>query len=326
MIYDEVEVKRRLLALMNDQSLVDEYISRFGASIDIKHIKEIKENRTRIPDPVEEDEIGEDPLFEIPVKCPVCEYGNISCLELRAKSQQILQNKFLVPVYTGANGFRTVDFTLHAVTVCPKCLFASPDRKDFGRHDISIHSDVKSQLSANCLVSIYEKLDERKALIKFCGNYEQYFKRPRSIEAAIDSYLLSMSRAKMEAWYEHPYALYKLGAYALRIAKILKDAKKDNTHYLKDALGYFEEAFKTSNCPSEEIEMQVIYCITVLYLKLGDQKKANSFIGVFNNLHNTRIEEMRTKSGLTAATIDKWADRAKYLWEDRDSEDLFKNE
>ncbi|NLD93065.1 MAG: DUF2225 domain-containing protein [Fibrobacter sp.] len=326
MVHDEAEVKRRLLILMNDQSLVDEYISRFGAKIDIKHIKEIRDGRVKIPDPIEEDEIGDDPLFEIPVKCPVCENTDITCLELRAKSQQILQNKFLVPLYTGAKGFRTIDYTIYAVTVCPKCLFASPDRKDFGRHDISTHSDVKSQLSANCLVSIDEKRDERKKLLKFNGNYEQYFKRPRSLEAAIDSYLLSISRAQVEAWYEIPYSLYKMGAYSLRIAKILKDAKRDNCHYIKDALGYFEETFKTSNCPSEEIEMQVIYSITALYLKLGDQKKANSYIGVFNNLHNTRITEMRTKSGLTAAIIDKWADRAKYLWEDRDTEDLFKNE
>jgi len=326
MLIDANEVKRRLLALMNNQSMVDEYIARFGPTIDIKHIKEIKEKFSALPEPVKEDEIGDDPVFEIPVKCPVCNLEGLTFHELRAKSQQVAQNKFLVPMYTGAGGFKTIDYTLLAVAVCPHCLFASPDRKDFGRHDVSVHSDLKSQLSNNTIVSLQEKTPDRKLVLKINGNYEDYFKRPRSIEAAIDSYRLSLERAKVEAWYEQPYSYYKLGAYSLRIAKILKDTSKDNLSVLKDALQYFEEAFRTSNCPAEDIEMQVIYLITTLYLKLGDQKKANSYIAVFNNLHNSRIEEMRENPKLTAATIDRWADKAKYLWEDRDMEDIFKDE
>jgi len=323
---DVTEVKRRLLALMNDQVMVDEYISRFGPTIDIKHLKAIKEEHSKVLQPVQEEEIGEDPIFELSVRCPVCGGSKIINYELRAKSQQILQNKFLVPVYHGAGGFKTLDYTLLAATVCPHCLFASPDRKDFGRFDISTHSNVKSQISQNIISSLQEKVFERKNIIKHTGNLEDYFSRPRSIESAIDSYRLSIARAKVEAWFEQPYSYYKLGSYSLRIGKILRDINKDNNAVLKEALDYFEEAFRTSNCPSEEIEMQVIYNITALYLKLGDQKKANSYIAVFNNLHNTRIEEMRQNPGLTAATIDKWADRAKYLWEDRDTEDLFKDE
>jgi hypothetical protein len=72
--------------------------------------------------------------------------------------------------------------------------------------------------------------------------------------------------------------------------------------------------------------MQVIYLISVLNLKLGDQKKANSYIGVFNNLHNTRATEMRTNPKLSTAIIDKWTEKAKFIWEDRDTADLFKDE
>jgi uncharacterized protein (DUF2225 family) len=326
MVTDVIEVKRRLLALMNDQGLVDEYITRFGPTIDIKYIKTIKEEHSKVPPPVEEAQIGEDPIFELQVKCPICGTDKIISYELRAKSQQILQNKFLVPVYLGASGFKTIDYTLLAPTVCSRCIFASPDRKDFGRFDISTHSFVKSQLSQNVIASLQEKTFERKNLIKFTGNFDEYFSRPRSIESATDSYRLSIARAKVEAWFEQPYSFYKLGSYSLRIAKILKDINKDNTDVLKEALGYFEEAFRTSNCPSEDIEMQVIYNITALYLKLGDQKKANSYIGVFNNLHNTRVEDMREKPSLVTTIIDKWADRAKFLWDDRDTEDVFKDE
>jgi uncharacterized protein (DUF2225 family) len=322
MTIDVTEVKRRLQALLNDSNLVNDYIRQFGPTIDIKHIKAIKESRSRNVRE-DENEEGEDPVFEVKVKCPICNQDSIICYELRAKSQQITQNKFLVPLYNGALGFRTVDYTLIAVTVCPRCLFASPDKKDFSREGTG---DVKSQLPSNVLITLQEKIGERRAILKSVNDYNGYFKRPRSDDAAIDSYRLAMARAQIEAWYELPYALYKLGAYALKIAKILKDSGNDNREALREALTYYEEAFKTSNCPSEEIEMQVVYVIIAIYLKLEDFKKANSYIGVFNNLHNTRASEMRENPKINTIVIDKWADKAKYLWEDRESADLFKNE
>lgn len=323
MTIDVVEVKRRLLALLNDSNLVNEYVRQYGPSIDIKNIKAIKEAKKRNSVHLEEGGIGEDPIYQIKVKCPVCNQENINCYELRAKSQQILQNKFLVPVYIGTSGFKTLDYTLLSVTVCPRCLFASSDKKDFYRHDNTSRSEIKTQLTSNVILTLQEKIGERKALLETVTDYESHFQRPRTYESAIDSFKLSISRAKVEAWYELPNALYKLGAYSLRIAKIMKDADSDNTETLREALGYFEEAFKTSNCPTEEIEMQVIYLITVLYLRLGDFKKANSYIGVFNNLHNARNAEMRENPKLNTVIIDKWADKAKYLWEDRDRSDLF---
>jgi uncharacterized protein (DUF2225 family) len=323
MTIDVVEVKRRLLALLNDSNLVNEYVRQYGPSIDIKNIKAVKEAKKRNSVHLEEGGIGEDPIYEIKVKCPVCNQENITCYELRAKSQQILQNKFLVPIYVGTAGFKTLDYTLLSVTVCPRCLFASSDKKDFYRFDNTNRSEIKTQIASNVILTLQEKIGERKALLKTVTDYESHFKRPRTYESAIDSYRLCCSRANVEAWYEQPNALYKLGAYNLRIAKIIKDSTGDNTETLREALGFFEEAFKTSNCPTEEIEMQVIYLITVLYLRLGDFKKANSYIGVFNNLHNARNAEMRENPKLNTVIIDKWADKAKYLWDDRERTDLF---
>ncbi len=324
---DVAEVKRRLLLLLNDQNLVDDYIRQYGATIDIKYIKAIKEKRE--PDTRTEnndDSSGQDPVYEIKVKCPVCHFPRISCNELRAKSQQILPNKFLIPTYNGACGFRTVDYNLIAVTVCPKCLFASPDKKDFSRSGLQDQAEIKSQIANGILMVLNEKINERKALLGSVTDYLNYFKRPRSVEAAIDSYKLAIARAKAEAWYEQPYSLYKLGAYTLKIAKILKDSGKDNSEQLKVALEYFEDAFRTSNCPSEDLEMQVIYTIIALNIKLSDFKKANSFLTVFSNLLNDRTAEMKENPKLNTVTIEKWADRAKILWEDRENPDLFKDE
>ncbi|MBD3347509.1 MAG: DUF2225 domain-containing protein [Chitinivibrionales bacterium] len=320
------EVKRRLQALLNDDNMVNEYIRQYGPKMDIKYIKAIKESRASAESRIGEDGSGEDPVYEIKLGCPVCEKEDVTCYELRAKSQQVIQNKFLVPHYEGASGYKTIDYNLLSVTVCPRCLFASPDKKDFTRSASSGQGKQKSQLTGNMIMTLQEKIGERKALLKAVVDYENYFQRPRIDDVAIAAYQLAMLRANVEAYYEQPYSLYKLGAYALRIAKIIKDSGGDNRESYRDALGYFEEAFRTSNCPSEEIEMQVIYTIITLYLKLGEFKKANSYIGVFTNIKNDRKNEMRDNPRLTTATIDKWADKAKRLWEDREEEDLFKDE
>jgi tetratricopeptide (TPR) repeat protein len=173
---------------------------------------------------------------------------------------------------------------------------------------------------------LQEKIGERKAVLKPGCDTEAYFNRNRTREAAIDSYRLAILRAKVEAWHEQPYALYKIGAYALKIAKIMKDSALDHREQLREALKYYEEAFSASNCPSEEVEMQVIYTIVALYLKLENQKKANSFIAVFNNLLATRKLEMQSDPKLNTTLITRWMDKARMLWEDRDSKDLFANE
>jgi uncharacterized protein (DUF2225 family) len=325
MTIDVSEVKRRLLTLLNDANLVNEYIRQYGATLDIKNIKALKERRAKARQAAESDE-GQDPVFDIKVRCPVCNRDEITCYELRAKSQQVILNKFLVPTYTGASGYRTLDYTLLAVTVCPRCLFASPDKKDFSRMQPGVLAELKSQLTSNVIMTLQEKIGERKAILRSVSDYESYFRNPRLDDSAIASYRLAMARAKVEEWFEQPYSLYKLGAYALRIAKIMKDAGVDNREVLREALNFYEEAFRTSNCPSEEIEMQVIYTIVALYLKLGDQKKANSYIGVLKNLRQARQAEIKENPKLTTVIIDRWIAKAAMLWDYREEPDYYKDE
>ena len=326
MTIDVCEVKKRLKALLNnDDNLVNNYLRRYGPGVDIKNIKAVKEESSRSLQVAQEEE-GEDPIYEITLTCPVCGRDDVPGYELRAKSQQVRQNLFLVPVYTGAMGFRTMDFTLLAVSVCPRCLFASPDKKDFVRMKPTGNEEIKSQLTANAIMTLQEKIGERKAILRSASDYAAYFSRPRTYDAAIDSYRLSMSRATVEQWYEQPYATYKSGAYALRIAKIMKDCGRDNREALREGLGLYEEAFRSSNCPAEEIEMQIIYTVVALYLKLGDLKKAHSYIAVFTNLVNQRKIEIKEDPSLNLVTIERWQEKANRLWEDRERDDLFTNE
>ncbi len=326
MTIDVEEVKRRLAALLGDQNLVNEYIRRYGPMINIKYIKEIKEQKSEALQLAGESGSGNDPVYEIELQCPVCNQEKIVCHELRAKSQQILFNRFMMPIYTGTLGYKTVNYSLIYTTVCPRCLFASPDKKDFNRPPKAGEVGAKSQITANVLMALQEKTGERKALVKTISDYDAYFKRPRTAEAAIASIRLSMARAGVEAWYEQPYSFYKLGSYALRIAQILKSADRDNTDTLREALDFFDEAFKTSNCPSEEIEMQTLYTIVALNLKLGDERKANSYLSVFGTLLGQRIGEMKANPALNLSSIDKWMEKARFIWDDRDQGYIFENE
>ncbi|MCX7727678.1 MAG: hypothetical protein N2053_12630, partial [Chitinispirillaceae bacterium] len=52
-----------------------------------------------------------DPLYEVPVKCPVCNKENIPRYDLKAKTQQITQNNFLIPKYRGISPYKTCDYT-----------------------------------------------------------------------------------------------------------------------------------------------------------------------------------------------------------------------
>jgi len=67
---DVQEVKRRLMSLLEDENLTSEYIRRFGPKLDIKNIKKLKDaKKFQLR---EEEQTGEDPVYEISVKCPVC--------------------------------------------------------------------------------------------------------------------------------------------------------------------------------------------------------------------------------------------------------------
>lgn len=318
---DVQEVKRRLNTLLEDENLANEYIRRFGPKLDIKNIKKFKDTK-KAKLRLDEGE-GEDPIYEVKLKCPVCNFDNVICYELRAKSQQITYNKFMVPIYSGAMGYRMVDYTLIAVNVCSRCLFASPDKKDF-IYSTGNRSNM-SQIPPNTLITLQERIGERKALLKSVTDPGGYFKRPRDDDAAILSYRLAIMRAGVEAYYEAPYSYYKMGAYALKIAKIIKDGGGNNEDTLGEALEYLSDCFKLSNAPSEDIEYQTIYTIIALNMRLKNESKAASYLGVFDKITADLKRKMREDPKIILTYVDKWTQRAKSLWEDRDNPLLFKD-
>ncbi|MCL2219959.1 MAG: DUF2225 domain-containing protein [Chitinispirillia bacterium] len=275
------------------------------------------------PPAAEANKDDEDPVFETTVNCPICGHTGLTSYEMRAKSQQVLQTVLLVPVFNGATGFKTVDYSLLAVAVCPKCLFASPDRKNFNYPSFTGNKEEKSTLNASVLLALKDKIEDQKKLLPEALDNLDYFKRERSPKVAIESYRLAMARAEVEAELSQPYAYFKMGSYLLKIARIMKNSGQDDTEVMKEALVIFEKSYAKSECETDEIEMQVLYLITTLYIMLDDFTKANSYLTAFSRLIAERTEAMKKNPALNTQWIQKWQDRAKYNWEERDNKEYF---
>ena len=330
MTIDVAEIKKRLSAVLKDPVKVREYIRQYGPVIDAKNIAELNQEMARRSRRREEKgEEGQDPIFSISLTCPVCSQSEVVGYELHAKSQAVSQNKFLVPVYRGTSGYRTVDYTLLSVAVCHRCLFASPDKKDFSRPATNKANEVKSQLGSNTIITLQERIGERKRIVNGITNYRAYFERPRIDQAVLDSYRLAITRAKAETWHELPYSYFKLGSYLLRIAKILKDMEKNTSETLQSALTYFEESFKRSECPSEEVEIQVMYLIVALSAKLGEHKKAKIYTSAFKSLYVNNKEREKKPAAENAAApglIALWKDKIEFVRDSLDDPAYFKDE
>lgn len=355
---EKQEITRRLLVLMKDPNLVSEYIRRFGLTINAKNIKEVKERRvgksTTAAPPTSPiiaarmkaaaaaaaaaknasaatggaaaaaaDDGEQDPVFETIVNCPICGHTKITCYELRAKSQQVVQTALLVPMYTGASGYKTVDYSYLNVTVCPKCLFASPDRKNFNFPSFLGNREEVSTLPVTVIMNLKDKMEDTKARLPSALNNNDYFKRERSPQVAIESYRLAMARAETEAEMMQPYGYFKLGSYSLKIAHIMKCNGQDDTKTLAEALQYFIKSFSQSECPSDELEMQVVYLVVALSIRLGDFNQANAYLSAFSKLMTERQEAMKKNPSLNTQWIEKWQERARFMWEERDNPSAF---
>jgi len=213
--FDDKLVRKKLEVLLKDDTLVEKYLRVFGPKLDMGNITKLKQEQMRTASP--EGTMGDknDPTFQIMVKCPICNQEDIVCHELKAKSLTSALDKFQVPRYTGVKPFRTINYSLFAVTVCPSCLFASPDKRDFTTFTVQTRSENKSQLSPMVLEELRKRVEERKKLIP-AADYAAFFSQPRTIEAGIASYRLAIQRVLAETSLETPFAWYKAGMYGLR--------------------------------------------------------------------------------------------------------------
>jgi uncharacterized protein (DUF2225 family) len=321
---DDKLVRKKLEVLLKDEMLVQKYLRVYGPKLDMNNINKLKQDQLKTGSPEGASGDQNDPIYIIKIKCPVCSQAELACHELKAKSLTANLDKFLVPRYVGVKPFRTVNYTLMAVTVCPSCLFASPDKKDFLTFSVQARTENKSQLTPFVLEDLRKKVDERKALIN-TPDFAAYFQHPRGVESAIASYRLCIHRAMVEASLETPLAWYKAGMYSLKIALLLRDGGKDDEAVLKDASGYLSKSFQQSELKNPEMEYQLLYLICALYLRLGDQAQCQNYMGVLDKLKSELTKAAKDDPKITTAHVDRWLDKAKEMWTDREIPDLWKH-
>lgn len=341
----EQELRRRLLILFkNSTPMVDSYIHQFGTEINMKNIQAIREQFAAntgsssgtsealtkpnyTPEALAEpvlDSALESPIYSVLVDCPVCKLWSLNSYELKAKALTVENDPFFAPVYSSTGRFQPVNFLTASITVCTRCLFASPDRKDFVQYNKLRRQTDPSQIPPNVLSELQENTPQRLALKETMGIGEELFKIPRSFAAAALSYQLADMRAAHEVAGKVPTAFYKRGSYWVRIALLRRQSKMDDTSALEQAVLHYQQAFMHSDFPTNALEYQTLYLLFTLLLRLGRQKEARDYLTV---LDKTR-QELEKSNAPTAQSnltvLKKWIEMGRNRWEDREEARIWK--
>jgi uncharacterized protein (DUF2225 family) len=321
---DDKLVRKKLEVLLKDDILVERYLRTYGPRLDMANIAKIKQGAAAAAG-----EGGggstDDPTYQIKVKCPICNQVDIICYELKAKSLMTTPDRFLIPRYSGVKGFKALNFSLISVTVCPICLFASPDKKDFTTFSVQARSENKTQIGPFVLDELRKKVEARKTQFAGVSDFAAFFKHPRKLEASIGSYKLAIHRAMVEASLESPLAWYKAGMYSLKIALLTRDSGQDDEEILKEAVGYLSKSFRQSEVKTPDLEYQLIYTISALHLRLGDQTQCQAFMGVLDKRKGELDKLAKDDPSVTTVLVEKWIDKIKDMWTDREDPDLWKH-
>ncbi len=324
MALDDKLVRKKLEVLLRDETLVGAYLQAYGPKLDMKWVQTIKEKAAVRPGGVQTGN-ADDPYYRVDVKCPVCLEAGIPCYELKSKSLLVTLDKFLVPRYQGVKGFKTLDYSLYAVTICPKCLFASPDKRDFITMQIQTRTENKSQLSQWVLKELKEKEAQRREVLAETKTPADLFKIPRSVEAATLSYRLSVLRALIEAGLETPSAWYKAGMYCLKVARLQRDIGKDDEEILREALKHLLNSYRTSELKNPGLEFQLLYLVVALHLRLQDIEGCQSHLSLMDKALHDLKARAELEPDLPVPAAEKWLVEAKDLWSRREDADLWQH-
>jgi uncharacterized protein (DUF2225 family) len=312
--------KRLIVFFQGDLDLVNRYVERFGTQLSMQHINQI---RNEAKDAIAREAAkGEDPTFLIEVDCPVCSKANIPFRELRAKSLTIYTDPFGAPMYAPSNGYRAINYNQYAVTVCPKCYFASPDRKDFRCYSPYSKQWTPSQLPPLVIRELLDTMGERLTLIEAEPEALAMFKMPRTLNAGILAYRLAIERAEIERRNGNAMSLFKMAFYWIKIALMERISNQDDTSSLIEARKHLEEAYRLSDFSSPVIEFQACYTLSALCLRLGDRKACRQYLGALDQIRNDFSQGKRNDNA-NIGPLNQWLEKGQQLWDRRDDEDIW---
>lgn len=325
-IIDENGVRRRLKIMLGTEELADDYIRRYGYTIHIAKVNglrfanEYREKMRMGVAPEEPKTDRDDPLFQIHVKCPACYAAEIPLWEQKARSLATVLDRFQMPSYKPIGTFHPADYNLVAVTICPQCLYASPDKKDFICLDPR-RTEVPARLHQGELAAILADADNRTGVLESSGlnvPKEHLFARERTPQAALVAYQLAMERAQIESARNVAFSRFKLGGYALKQALIARTyGVGEETPYLEKALEFYKQSYETSNASGAQYEAWSLYEIVVLNTRLGNETEAGAFLGA--------LDKVKADMATVDTMFLRWYNLTRDFWSERDNPDLWKN-
>jgi len=323
-VIDENGVRRRLKIMLGTDKLVEEYIKQYGFRIDMTKIKTMRSVTEKVLDIAAATETAaDDPVFTVFLKCPSCYMTNLPSYELKAKSLQVMTDKFGMPHYRAMGRYKVIDFNLLSVTVCPQCLFASPDKRDFIGRDPARNREIPPRLHQGELAAILAVADDRNNWLagQNLDAMNDLLPRTRSAQAGIACYDLAIQRAEIEFKRNVPFSAYKVAAYTLKQATIAGTYQIDPTPFYVKALKGYLTCFERSNAPGFNYEGQVLYQVIALALKLNQMEIAGSYIGVLDR-SKMRVESGNVEPAISQA-FTRWYNAAREIWADRENPDLW---
>ncbi|MBN8215348.1 MAG: DUF2225 domain-containing protein [Spirochaetes bacterium] len=272
-----------------------------------------KENQAKQP-PKEK----EDPILLIRVQCPLCQGTLIEHQELKAKSVTISLDRFCVPLFGESAKYKTVDYNLKSVTVCPQCLFASPDRRDFiGKNPVTGKPD-KSQLSENILKELGESKGARQEIYRKFSGGPNLFEHERTRKMAVLSYHLSIHRATAEIKFKNPRAYFKRGFTWAKIALLERQEGRDGKAALENARKDYEVAFTAWDFPNDEYGFQTVYSMGAIWYYSGNKDEATKYVSLLDKYRMDLEQKAKKDSAIQTGPIRKWVGIARDMWERKD--------
>jgi len=321
---EQEELRRRLDIFLNqDQEKVERYLHLNGYKINMKAIQEIRDEPKIITEPesmADSSSGKEDPTYTIELSCPCCRYKGIIHRELRASALSVKNDAFLAPVYFPIGKSQALNYLTIAVAVCPKCFFASPDKKDFVQFNRTTRQSVPSQIPPGILSALQDDTAARQEIVETSKLGADFTGCPRPYPLAILSYRLANARARIEAENKVQFAIYKRANYATRLALLHRQAGLDDTAELENALALFKDAFYRTDFPNANSEFQSCFIIFTILIRFGKMKEARDYVTV---MEQSKKEVEERKDRTAGAALSQWLGMSKARWEDKDNPKLW---
>jgi len=264
------------------------------------------------------------PLIVYTVKCPVCEYEEVKCHTLKAKTLPMRHNVIEVPIYEENPKFHFVDFNELQFTVCPMCFFVGSNKNDFQSED-PISRQFKESTSDRRILKYWNtNRDKIVQTYKSSSIKPENFENPRTPEAVLLSYRLAIFKAKLEIQAKIPFAYFKRAHRFLRYYSMcMHYTNTADNELLKKTVADLEQVFLLSDFPDPVHEFEVCYLVVACSIKLQDEEKAGEWIKVLELTKADLAGKAKENPKVPAQECAKWSQKAKDLWANRNDESIW---